>query len=64
MVLNPILQYFFGYSAKKAVSICFIIILFGSIGNFVKLYKQTLPIGSPLIFYDLAILTLPLMLVK
>jgi len=62
IILNPILQYFFIYSAKKSITICYIIILFGSVGNLFNLYKETLPNGVPIIYYDLIIITLPLML--
>ena len=66
IIVLPSLIYFFGYSLKHSISICFVTIFAGSIGIFLKRvnerYPSNDPEGVPQIYYNLVIITMPIML--
>jgi len=62
-VLTPLLLTFYQYTANKSITLGYVLIFGGSLGNFLNIaFQRDIKTGKPLIIYDLALIMVPLML--
>jgi len=62
-VLTPLLLTLYGYTANKSITLVYVLIFGGSLGNYLNVaFQRDIQTGKPLVIYDLALIMAPLMM--